>query len=507
VNATVLLTAVDIDIPGYQIIRPIGEGGMASVFLALQKSLDRQVALKVMSPVLAANADFASRFLIEGKITAKLQHPNLVTVYDIGTHKGVYYLAAEYISGGTLKERLAEGGLSVAEILDIVTDVAHGLDFAHQKGFVHRDVKPANVLFREDGRVVLADFGIAKAMDGSNSSTVAGASVGTPDYMSPEQARGEPVDGRSDLYSLGTMLFEMLAGRPPYQAGDPFTVALMHVTHPVPELPEHQWLQPLIAGLMAKQAAERFNTGAATVEAMQKLVASAPADANLHESSARKSVPRLSGSAATQQRTRVSLSKQEEKKSWLLPAMGAGVLLLGVGGWLLWPKPKAPEPVPANTTQQVQQPTASFDSNPVATDSGGQALSTGFTGGVAPMNAEEIQTALDVADKYLATGTGESDPGRHLLDPEDDSANYWYQRVLAADPKNERAGKGVRALLAFYRQNAREACMKGQFVGCGVLARAGLRVDPGDPTLLQLDVAAGQGDRGETPKIPALPPD
>jgi hypothetical protein len=143
VNATVLLTAVDIDIPGYQIIRPIGEGGMASVFLAMQKSLDREVALKVMSPILAANADFASRFLVEGKITAKLQHPNLVTVYDIGTHKGVYYLAAEYIGGGTLKDKLAEGGLTVAEILDIISDVAHGLDFAHQKGFVHRDVKPA----------------------------------------------------------------------------------------------------------------------------------------------------------------------------------------------------------------------------------------------------------------------------------------------------------------------------------------------------------------------------
>ena len=505
-NATVLLTAVDIDIPGYQILRPIGEGGMASVFLALQKSLDREVALKVMSPVLAANSDFASRFLVEGKITAKLQHPNLVTVYDIGTHNGVYYLAAEYIGGGTLKDRLAEGGLSVAEILDIVTDVAHGLDFAHQKGFVHRDVKPANVLFRTDGRVVLADFGIAKAMDGSNSSTVAGASVGTPDYMSPEQARGEPVDGRSDLYSLGTMLFEMLAGKPPYQAGDPFTVALMHVTHPVPELPEHQWLQPLIAGLMAKQAAERFNTGAALVDAIQKLVASAPADANLHESSARKTAPRLSGSAATQQRTRVSLSKQEEKKSWLLPAIGVGVLVLGVGGYVLWPK--APEPAATLDTPPgtVVQPTATFENpNTVATDTTGQQLSTGFTGGVAPMAAEEIQTALDVADKYLATGTTDADAGRHLLDPEDDSANYWYQRVLAADPNNARAKKGIHALLDYYRKNAREACLKGQWIGCGVIARAGLRIDQGDPTLLALDVAAGQGERGEEAKVPALP--
>jgi serine/threonine protein kinase len=506
VNATVLLTAVQIDIPGYEIIRPIGEGGMASVFLAMQKSLDREVALKVMSPVLAANADFASRFLVEGKITAKLQHPNLVTVYDIGTHNGVYYLAAEYIGGGTLKDKLAKEGLSVAEILDIITDVAHGLDFAHQKGFVHRDVKPANVLFRLDGRVVLADFGIAKAMDGSNSSTVAGASVGTPDYMSPEQARGEPVDGRSDLYSLGTMLFEMLAGHPPYQAGDPFTVALMHVTHPVPELPEHLWLQPLIAGLMAKQAAERFNTGAAAIETIQRLVANAPEGTDLGASSARKSAARLSGGAATQQRTRVSLSKQEEKKSWLLPALGGGVIALGVAGWLLWPKAEAPQP---SNTQQVTtapttQPTATFN-QPVAIDTGGQQLSTGFTGGVAPMAADEVQTALDVADKYLATGTSDADPGRHLLDPEDDSANYWYQRVLAAEPENARAQKGIRALLSFYRKNAREACVKGQFVGCGVLARAGLRVDQGDPTLLALDVAAGQGERGETPKIPALP--
>ena len=121
------------------------------------------------------------------------------------------------------------------------------------------------------------------------------------------------------------------------------------------------------------------------------------------------------------------------------------------------------------------------------------------------MAAEEIETALDVADRYLATGTTEADAGRHLLDPEDDSANYWYQRVLAAQPDNARAQRGIRALLAYYRKNAREACMKGQWVGCGVIARAGLRIDAGDPTLLALDVAAGQGERGEEAKIPALP--
>ncbi|MGH8108718.1 MAG: serine/threonine-protein kinase, partial [Arenimonas sp.] len=372
-NATVLLKSVDIDIPGYTILRPIGEGGMASVFLAVQKSLEREVALKVMSPVLASNAEFASRFLIEGKITAKLQHPNLVTVFDIGTHNGVYYLAAEYIPGGTLKERITEGGLTVAEALDVISDIAQGLDFAHQKGFVHRDVKPGNVLYRNDGRVVLADFGIAKAMDGSNSSTVAGASIGTPDYMSPEQARGEPVDGRSDLYSLGTMFYEILVGNPPYQAADPFTVALMHVTHPIPELPEpYEWLQPLIQGLMAKNPAERYNTGASFVEALHKLVESAPQGAVLQQSSARKvgGPGRISGTGATQQRTRVNLSKASERPAWIIPTVSVvGLLGAGLVGWLLMSGDKEVDPnivaTDPNATSTLVTPV-----NPNGTSSG-----------------------------------------------------------------------------------------------------------------------------------------
>ncbi len=502
-NATVLLTAVDINIPGYEILRPIGEGGMASVFLAVQKSLEREVALKIMSPILAANAEFASRFLIEGKITAKLQHPNLVTVYDIGSHNGIYYLAAEYIPGGTLKERLADGGLSVAEILDITSDIAQGLDFAHQKGFVHRDVKPGNVLFRNDGRVVLADFGIAKAMDGSNSSTVAGASIGTPDYMSPEQARGEPVDGRSDLYSLGTVLFEMLAGHTPYRASDPFTVALMHVTHPVPELPEpYVWLQPLIAGLMAKQAAERYNNGAAAVDAIHKLVASAPEAATLHQSAARKpgTSSRLTGSGATQQRTRVSLSRQQEGRDWRIPAGIGAVLVLALAGWFLWPRQQALAPA----TSVATQPSATAQFGP-APGAGTAGISTNFPAAPEAMTPEEMETALVQADTYLATGTTEKDAGRHLLEPEDDSANYLYQRVLANSPDNPRAKKGIATLRAYYRSQAHRLCVLERWVQCGLIARDGLRIDPADPTLVQLNVAAEQGERGEKANVPALP--
>ena len=507
-NATVLLTSVDINIPGYTILKPIGEGGMASVFLATQKSLDREVALKVMSPILAANAEFASRFLIEGKITAKLQHPNLVTVYDIGSHNGIYYLAAEYIPGGTLKERLAEGGLSVAEMLDITTDIAHGLDFAHQKGFVHRDVKPGNVLFRDDGRVVLADFGIAKAMDGSNSSTVAGASIGTPDYMSPEQARGEPVDGRADIYSLGTLLFEMLSGHTPYRASDPFTVALMHVTHPVPTLPEpYEWLQPLIDKMMAKQASDRYNTGAATAEAIQQLVAQAPEGVALHQSTGRKAGPgaRLSGSAATQQRTRVNLSKEAERRSWLLPGAGVSVLVLGLLGWMFWPRPEA---TPVEAPSQPATSVAQFEPAPAAGgETGGSTLSANFPReSAAPaMDATEIENALTQADSYLATGTTVESAGRHLTFPEDDSALYFYQRVLSADPANARAKKGIAAMVAFYRGYAHMSCTKEQWGNCQYLAQIGLKIDPADELLVKINAAAEQGQRGERPNLPSLP--
>lgn len=504
-NATVLLTSVDIAIPGYRILRPIGEGGMASVFLAVQESLDREVALKVMSPALAANPEFAGRFLTEGRITAKLQHPNLVTVYDIGSHGNVYYLAAEYIPGGTLKDRIAEGGLSVGQALDIVADIAQGLDFAHEKGFVHRDVKPGNVLFRNDGRVVLADFGIAKAMDGSNSSTVAGASIGTPDYMSPEQARGEKVDGRSDLYSLGAVLYEMLVGTPPYQAADAFTVALMHVSHPVPALPdEHAWLQPLLEGLMAKDPARRYNTGAAFVEALHKRVAEAPQGAMVREASARRPVPgRLGGSSATQQRTRIRAGEAAKRPAWVLPVAGVAgaVVAAAVAWWALSPEP------PAAGQGDVASPASTAPAQPAAS-APVEALPEGFSL-PKPVDADagaEVERLLNAGDQLLAYGTADGpDIGRKLDYPEDDSAAGYYRRVLAIDPDNARARAGIARIVAFYRRFSHRACDQGRWVQCGLIAGRGLKLDPQDAYLQRLQDAARQGREGGSPTLPAPP--
>ena len=500
-NATVLLTSVDINIPGYRILRPIGEGGMASVFLAVQESLDREVALKVMAPALAANAEFAHRFLTEGKITAKLQHPNLVTVHDIGHHGNVYYLAAEYIPGGTLKDRVEEGGLSVGQILDITADIAHGLDFAHQKGFVHRDVKPGNVLFRNDGRVVLADFGIAKAMDGSNSSTVAGTSIGTPDYMSPEQARGESVDGRSDLYSLGAVLFEMLAGVPPYQASDAFTVALMHVSHPVPALPEeHAWLQPLIEGLMAKDPAQRFNTGAAFVEAMHKCVAGAPAGAVGVETRARRpGNDRIAG--ATQQRTRIRASEKSARPAWLLPVAGVvGVFVVAVLAWWLM-TPSAPEVAASPGIVQMPKAAASAADGP---------LPEGFSlpAPITPSGDDQLDQLLNAGDALFANGTNPEnriDFGRKLDYPPENSALGYYRQALAVDPENARAKAGIANLVAFYRRYAFETCNTGRWVQCQLFVTKGQEIDPADPYLQQLQDAAITGRNGGNPTLPAPP--
>lgn len=500
-SSTVLLQSVDIAIPGYKILRPIGEGGMASVFLAVQESLDREVALKVMAPALAANSEFTERFLKEGRITAKLQHQNLVTVYDIGTHAGVYYLAAEYIPGGTLKERIAEGGLSVGEILDIIVEMARGLDFAHQKGFVHRDVKPGNILFRKDGSAVLADFGIAKAMDSSSSSTVAGASIGTPDYMSPEQARAEPVDGRSDLYSLGTVLYEMLTGIPPYQAADPFTVALMHVTQPVPQLPaEYAWLQPLIERTMAKNPVERVQTGALLAEEVHKLLASAPEGAAALGKMASKGQARISatqqGRGATAQRTRV-VNRETALPNWLWPAVGVAVVLAGAGIWYATRPPPLAQVITGPATNPTMPIASVIRDSSGSTDSGTTDSNVLTPKTIEQQYGGDVSQMLDQADAYRTHGiTSREDIGRNLVDPVGANAAELYQKVLGLQPDNARAKQGLQDIAAFYVSFAQKACDRQLYDACKVNAENGLLADPANAKLKELDKLADDQSRG-----------
>lgn len=251
------------DIPGYRLHRELGRGGMASVYLATQISLEREVALKVMASALAADRSFSERFLREARTVAQLQHPAIVPVYDMGVAGHLHFLAMEYLPAGDLKRRLRDGTLATTEVATVLRQIALALDYAHGKGFVHRDVKPENILFRDDGSAVLSDFGIARAMHGGTRMTGTGLSLGTPHYMSPEQALGHEIDGRSDLYSLGVVLHEMLTGAQPYTAQDSLAVIFRHVNEPIPRLPRElasTW-QAMLDRLMAKDPGQRYQTG------------------------------------------------------------------------------------------------------------------------------------------------------------------------------------------------------------------------------------------------------
>ncbi len=260
-----------VEIPGYKIIRTLGKGGMATVYLAEQEIFERKVALKVMSKILSEDPTFGERFFREAKIVSQLVHPNIVTVHDVGVHEGIYYLSMEYIDGKDL--RFLRADLTLKQKISAVKDIARALAYAGSKGYVHRDIKPENIMFHSaDGRAVLTDFGIAKATKTDKSMTQTGVAIGTPHYMSPEQAKGKPVDPRSDLYSLGIVFFQLLSGHVPYDAESAVAIGIKHITEPVPLLPEgYEKLQPIIDTLMAKKPDDRYQSALKFIEDVEEL--------------------------------------------------------------------------------------------------------------------------------------------------------------------------------------------------------------------------------------------
>jgi serine/threonine-protein kinase PpkA len=260
----------DITIPGYHIKRQLGRGGMASVYLATQESFGRDVAFKVLAPHHGVDSEFSQRFLREARIISQLVHPNIVTVYDVGVYEGLHYLSMEYIRGRDLQE--ACGSLSKRQVINIIRDVAKALEYAHQQGYIHRDVKPENIMLHEDGRVVLMDFGIARGSDTTLGMTKTGRAIGTPYYMSPEQTKGQPVDHRTDIYSLGVVLYQMLTGYVPYDADSAIAVGIKHVSAPIPQLPDSlRFLQPIINTCLSKDPAHRFQTAGELIHVLEAI--------------------------------------------------------------------------------------------------------------------------------------------------------------------------------------------------------------------------------------------
>ncbi|MCX7071251.1 MAG: protein kinase [Gammaproteobacteria bacterium] len=267
----------------YLIIRHLGSGGMADVYEAEDSRLGRRVALKVLPPELARNPQFIQRFESEVRKAASLNHGGIVPVFDFGLENGTHYYSMRLLTHGSLRNRIDEG-LDDQEALSILRDMADALGHAHsrQPPLVHRDVKPENILFDEQGRPLLTDFGIAKAMDGNRNLTATGVAIGSALYMSPEQARGKKdLDGRADLYSLGTLFYEMLMKVPPYDGEDQISIIFKHVTEPIPQFPEpYTQYQDLLDAMMAKNPAQRVASARDLVALVDPLLPQRPTRGN-----------------------------------------------------------------------------------------------------------------------------------------------------------------------------------------------------------------------------------
>jgi non-specific serine/threonine protein kinase len=256
----------------YLVTDLIGQGGMATVYKGYHRELDRSVAIKVLPPHPGRDPREIERLRTEARVIARLQHPHILPLFDFDAQGDVLYLIMAFVSGGTLRDLLAAGDLPLERVEALVREVASALDYAHRQGVIHRDIKPGNILIDHEGHALLADFGIAKLLDGATTLTDLGGVVGTPAYMSPEQCQGELIDQRGDVYSLGAVVFEMLTGRPPFVSSNALALVAKHLTAPVPRVDEMRGGLPpgindVLQQALAKQPSERHQTARAFYDA------------------------------------------------------------------------------------------------------------------------------------------------------------------------------------------------------------------------------------------------
>ncbi len=331
----------------YEIKSELGRGGMATVYKAYDPLFEREVALKVLPREMLHDPQFRVRFEREAKTIAALEHPAIVPVYDVGEEDGQPYFVMRYMTGGSLQERIAQGPISLSEAARIFTKLAPALDEAHTKGIIHRDLKPGNILFDRIGEPYVSDFGIAKITQAQGATVTGGAIIGTPAYMSPEQAQGEQVDGRSDIYALGVILYEMLSGVQPYQATTPMAVVVKHITEPIPHILDSNPnlpvdIEPIIEKAMAKSRDERFGTATELADAVAEVAHGASGQDAIKTASMRATQVAAAKTRMVAAKTKVSEKTAQPKSgpsAWWLIAPVLLVLALaglGRGGFMLF---------------------------------------------------------------------------------------------------------------------------------------------------------------------------
>ena len=457
-----------IEIPGYTIHGQLGKGGMAEVYLATQNSLQRKVAIKVLSS--ASEHDFIQRFINEGHVVASLNHPAIITIYDIDKlEDGRYYLAMEFIAGGDLSQYQGQV-LAPARALNIIRQVAEGLSVVHERGLVHRDIKPANILFRSDDSVVITDFGVAKDLAIDNELTHFGVAVGSPAYSSPEQAQCEPLDQRSDIYSLGIVLLEMLTGSNQFRGASYTQTVMNHVQMAVPALPAPlQGYQALLERMLAKTPQARF---ASCRELLQALAALQDDDLGATRFSPALQLPQAAPPAST---SRGRLFGLLVLALLLLAGLGYGGhrlylqqqisnLLVQAEQRLL--EDKLQEPLADNAEYFFSQ-VLLLDAQNVAAQQGLQRV---LGARVARFNG--------LAEQRMASA--------QVSLPAEDSALGYYRQALNLAPEDPTALAGIQRVADWHLQAVHGAYAKSQFAKALEHIELGLQAQPAHAELLKL---------------------
>lgn len=397
----------------YEIKSELGRGGMATVYKAYDPRFERDVALKVLPREMMHDENFRVRFAREAKTIASLEHSAIVPVYDVGEEDGQPYFVMRHMTGGSLADLIEKGPLSLQDAARMMDRLGPALDQAHLKGIIHRDLKPGNILFDSAGEPYISDFGIAKIAQGQSTTVTGGAIIGTPAYMSPEQAQGEPLDGRSDIYAMGVILYEILAGAQPYQATTPMAVVVKHITDPVPHILDVNPVLPagietIIEKAMAKNPDQRFATAGEFAAALNALARGESAEEALK--TATLSVTR-SQAAKTRMAGKVDATRANGPKAtstgisplvFAIPVVGVIVIaLVLIGGYLFLTsgiasqKPTATpaavilpgitatedvseEPTATETTAPAEHPTQTEAPKPVGGDALGGVDSVAF---------------------------------------------------------------------------------------------------------------------------------
>lgn len=460
-----VMTHPQLHIPGYTVHGPIGQGGMASVYLATQESLNRKVAIKVLRN--SNEAQLNERFIKEAHFIASLNNPHIITIYDISTLPGGdHYIAMEFVGGGDLDENRARFHEPLL-VLSLIREIAEGLAVVHAKGIIHRDVKPANILFRENGTAVLTDFGIAKDVGNNSDLTQAGFSLGSPSYSSPEQAQGKPLDITTDIYGLGVILLELLLGYNPFKGDSHTSTAINHIQLPLPQLPgKYAYLSPLLSRMLAKQPSARFQNCGELVSAIAPLLRQEPAEG-----------------APSREHLNVQ-SRQTGTRRFLLPATGiAGALLLLFALTYKTETDREIDRLLQQAELGLEEARYIFPEQDNARYYYRQVLLLDEDNGEALDGLERVTERL--VQDYVANAVEALERG-DLNRPRENNALHFYREALALDTDNPQALAGIQLVVAEYTRRARANLLEGDLKTADRNVKRGLGIAPEDQELLAL---------------------